>query len=110
MPPSANNWNRCTRKWRNWREGNPRLKNSPEPAHSFLLMSTLSQQVIELIAKRKVEGTRLDQYLASQFTDHSRSVIQRVIEANAVLVNGKPGKASYKVRNGDQIQIRLPEP
>jgi 23S rRNA pseudouridine1911/1915/1917 synthase len=57
-----------------------------------------------------VEGTRLDQYLVSLFPDYSRSVIQKVIDAGAVTVNGHPAKASYKVRNDDHIRICLPEP
>jgi 23S rRNA pseudouridine1911/1915/1917 synthase len=65
---------------------------------------------LELIAKRKVEGLRLDQYLASMFTDYSRSVVQKVIDAGGVLVNGKLGKASYKVRQDDHIRITLPPP
>src|SRR5260370_24433256 len=69
-----------------------------------------SPQIIELIAKHKVEGLRLDQYLASMFSDHSRSVIQKVIEADGVQVNGKPGKASYRIRYGDQVRITLPPP
>src|SRR5881227_1636605 len=69
-----------------------------------------SPQVIELTAKHKVEGLRLDQYLAAMFPDRSRSVIQRVIEANGVQVNSKPGKASYRIRYGDQIRISLPAP
>src|SRR5438445_7926619 len=69
-----------------------------------------SPQVIELTAKNKVEGLRLDQYLAAMFPDRSRSVIQRVIEAEGVQVNGKPGKASYRVRYGDQVRIVLPAP
>jgi 23S rRNA pseudouridine1911/1915/1917 synthase len=69
-----------------------------------------SPQIIELTAKNKVEGLRLDQYLATMFPDRSRSVIQRVIEAEGVKVNGKPGKASYRIRYGDQIRICLPAP
>jgi 23S rRNA pseudouridine1911/1915/1917 synthase len=67
-------------------------------------------QVIDLTAKRKVEGTRLDQYLVSLFPDFSRSVIKKVIDAAAVMVNGQPAKASYKVRHGDHIRIWLPAP
>jgi 23S rRNA pseudouridine1911/1915/1917 synthase len=44
------------------------------------------------------------------FPDRSRSVIQRLIEAGGVLVNGKPGKASYRVRYGDQVRVFLPAP
>jgi 23S rRNA pseudouridine1911/1915/1917 synthase len=65
---------------------------------------------IEVIAKRKVEGARLDQYLASLFPDYSRTVIQKAIDAQAVSVNGKPAKASYKVRSNDLVRVQLPEP
>lgn len=70
----------------------------------------LGPTAIDLTAKRKVEGTRLDQYLVSIYPDYSRSVIRKVIDAGAVLVNGSPGKASYKIRYGDQVRIWLPEP
>src|SRR5438270_13785327 len=79
--------------------------------HSSLITSSpASPQIIELTAKNKVEGLRLDQYLAAMFPDRSRSVIQRVIEADGVQVNGKPGKASYRIHYGDQIRISLPAP
>jgi len=65
---------------------------------------------VDLTVKRKVEGTRLDQYLVLIFSDLSRSAIQRSIEAGAVLVNGRPGKASYKIRYGDQIRVWPPPP
>jgi 23S rRNA pseudouridine1911/1915/1917 synthase len=67
-------------------------------------------RVVELTAKCRVDGMRLDQYLVSVFPDYSRSVVQRVIDAGGVEVNGKAGKASYKVRHGDQIRIQVPEP
>jgi 23S rRNA pseudouridine1911/1915/1917 synthase len=67
-------------------------------------------QTVELYARCKAEGIRLDQYLVSQFSDLSRSIIQKAIESEAVLLNGKPTKASYKVRNHDHISIRLPDP
>lgn len=78
-----------------------------QPPDTFTLSH---DNVLELTAKRKVEGLRLDQYLAGMFSDYSRSVIRKVIDAGGVSVNGKPAKASYKVRNDDHIVIRLPEP
>ena len=48
--------------------------------------------------KPRTDGKRIDAYLASRFSDFSRSVIQRIIEAEAVHVNGRPVKASYKIR------------
>ncbi len=69
-----------------------------------------SARVIDLSVKRKVEGSRLDQYLVTAFTGFSRSVLQKVIDAGSVLVNGQPAKASYRVRYGDHVRVWLPEP
>lgn len=54
-------------------------------------------------------GKRIDSYLASRYPDYSRSVIQKVIEAGAVLINGQPAKASARVRLDDVITVWLPE-
>ncbi len=51
----------------------------------------------------------MDQYLAGQFPDLSRSLIQKAIQAQSVTVNEAPTKASFKVRVGDRIRIWLPE-
>jgi 23S rRNA pseudouridine1911/1915/1917 synthase len=69
-----------------------------------------STKVIDLTAKRKVEGQRLDQYLTAMFPDYSRSVIRKVIDAGAVMVNGQTAKASYRVRHDDHVRIWLPAP
>jgi 23S rRNA pseudouridine1911/1915/1917 synthase len=68
------------------------------------------ETLIEHTARLKVDGTRLDQYLCNLFGDLSRSIVQRVIEAGGVQVNGKLAKASYKVRHGDKLVVRPPEP
>jgi 23S rRNA pseudouridine1911/1915/1917 synthase len=67
-------------------------------------------RTVEFVARCKLDGTRLDQYLVSLFPDFSRSVVQRVIDEAGVLVNGKPAKASYRVRHGDHIRVQKPEP
>src|SRR5215475_11768113 len=78
----------------------------PEPT----LNPVSESRIVELTAKIRLDGQRLDQYLVSQFADYSRSVVQRVIDSGGVWVNGKPAKASYKVRHGDQIRVLPPEP
>ena len=65
---------------------------------------------LEIDVKIKAEGMRLDRYLALNFQEFSRSVIQDAIDGGSVLVNGKPTKSSHKVRHGDQLRIQLPEP
>ncbi len=69
----------------------------------------LSEVPSDFIVKARMAGKRIDAYLASRYPDYSRSVIQKVIDADAVLVNGQPTKASYKVREGDQIRAWLPD-
>src|ERR1041385_1941195 len=55
-------------------------------------------------------GTRLDVYLASQFEGWSRARLQRLIENEDVLVNGKVVKPSYKLREHDEIEVELIAP
>jgi 23S rRNA pseudouridine1911/1915/1917 synthase len=71
--------------------------------------SPLSETPQEFEVKQRTDGRRIDAYLASRFTDYSRSVIQRIIDAEAVQVNGRPVKASYKIRVGDVVRVWLPE-
>ena len=78
-------------------------------------MQPLSQQendnpVLEHVARLKIDGARLDQYLVNVFGEYSRSTLKRVIDSGGVSVNGRTAKASYKVRHGDRIQVRPPEP
>ncbi|MFO0950678.1 MAG: RluA family pseudouridine synthase [Isosphaeraceae bacterium] len=69
----------------------------------------LSSVPTEFAVKARMAGKRIDAYLSSRYQDYSRSVIQKVIDAQAVQVNGQPVKASYKVREGDTIRVWLPE-
>jgi 23S rRNA pseudouridine1911/1915/1917 synthase len=52
-------------------------------------------------------GTRLDTYLASQIEGWSRARLQRLIDSEDVLVNGKIAKPSYKLHDGDEIEVEL---
>src|SRR5437868_4155952 len=70
---------------------------------------SLSETPQEFEVNPRTDGKRIDAYLASRFTDYSRRVIQKIIDADAVLVNGRPVKASYRVRGGDRVSIHLPE-
>ena len=55
-------------------------------------------------------GLRLDAFLASQIEGWSRARLQKLIENEDVLVNGKPSKSSYKLREGDDLEIELTAP
>lgn len=55
-------------------------------------------------------GDRLDAYLASQIEGWSRARLQRLIENEDVLVNGKSAKPSYKLRENDEVEVELIAP
>lgn len=63
----------------------------------------------EFEVKEEVNN-RIDSYIASVDSTLSRSTVQRLIGQEAILVNGKKTKASYKVQLGDNITIDEPEP
>lgn len=62
-----------------------------------------------IYVKQKDEGKRIDTYLAIN-TEFSRTNIQRLIENEKILVNGKKTKVSYKVQEKDEIKIEEEEP
>jgi len=51
---------------------------------------------------------RLDAYISSR-SGLSRSYIQRLLREGLILVNSNPQKASYKIREGDLIEITIPD-
>jgi 23S rRNA pseudouridine1911/1915/1917 synthase len=55
-------------------------------------------------------GLRLDAFLASQLENWSRARLQKLIENQDILVNGKVAKPSYKLREHDEIEVELPLP
>jgi 23S rRNA pseudouridine1911/1915/1917 synthase len=65
-------------------------------------------KIIDLSARPKTDGVRLDQYLVSVFPGYSRSIFQKVIDSEAVTVNDAPAKASTKIRGGDRIRLCVP--
>ncbi|MBE7184753.1 MAG: RluA family pseudouridine synthase [Methylobacterium mesophilicum] len=56
-------------------------------------------------------GTRLDAWLASAFTpDLSRARAQSLIRDGHVLVDGKASEAKHRLRGGETVAVRMPEP
>lgn len=53
-------------------------------------------------------GLRLDLWLGERLT-LSRSQIKRLIDQNLVVVNELPQKAGYKVQQGDEIEVAVPQ-
>ena len=59
----------------------------------------------ELRANKELENVRLDKALTTLLEGVSRSKIQAHLDNGLVFVNGKAAKSSYKLREGDLIQI-----
>lgn len=55
-------------------------------------------------------GSRLDQFLALQLPDFSRTHIKKLIQQQAVLVSGSPAKPSTIVQPGEVIVVQLAPP
>ncbi len=55
-------------------------------------------------------GKRLDILCSEMFSDISRSRIKSLIQAGNILVNGRIVKAGYSVKEGDLLDISVPEP
>ena len=62
-----------------------------------------------VIVNENDKGKRLDIYIAENFNELSRTMIQKLIESNNILVNDKSEKVSYKVQANDNISIDIPE-
>jgi 23S rRNA pseudouridine1911/1915/1917 synthase len=59
----------------------------------------------------KTQTQRIDQFLTGRISYLSRSAVQRLIDEDLVKVNGKPTKASYKLKDGDTVDmVAPPEP
>lgn len=51
---------------------------------------------------------RVDKFLAAELSDLSRSYIQKLLKEGRVLLEEKPIKANYKLREGDEITFTVP--
>lgn len=56
------------------------------------------------------EPIRVDKYLSNEIDRLSRSSISKLIEDSKVIVNGNKISKSYKVNNGDIIELELDDP
>ena len=89
-------------------------------AGSFILPTGRNTKMQEITYKVDPDGTktgaktgakkRIDLFLSNIQNEISRSQVQRLIEQEYVSVNGEPVRAKYKVKAGDVIQLRMPEP
>ena len=68
----------------------------------------MSKKVINV--EKELSNIRLDKAISMKIEDLSRVAIQRLIENEKILVNGKKAKASYKLNINDVIEVFEEEP
>ena len=56
----------------------------------------------------KDRGDRLDKYLATQMSSHSRARVQKLIAEGLVKVDGKVVRSSAKLGNGNFVEVTIP--
>ncbi|MGN0677032.1 MAG: RluA family pseudouridine synthase [Ruminococcus sp.] len=69
----------------------------------------MSENII-LNAEKSGTGQRIDKYISGNTENLTRSAIQNLIEKGKITVNGKAVSKNYKLRDGDNIEIEIPEP
>jgi 23S rRNA pseudouridine1911/1915/1917 synthase len=65
------------------------------------------EQEFKRIVSEKQWGTRIDQYLILSGIGVSRNLIQKLIRQGKVLVNERPVKPAYRIKEGDKVYVRF---
>ena len=65
---------------------------------------------MKIIINKEQEGKRIDSVISSYYNELSRSMVQKLIDENQIVVNGKKIKSSYKTNLNDEIEINIPKP
>ena len=56
------------------------------------------------------KGERLDRFVVSQLPELSRARVQQLIEAGRVQVDGRPARASLRLKGSEAIDVEVPAP
>jgi 23S rRNA pseudouridine1911/1915/1917 synthase len=82
---------------------------SNQPATISSAPKSLEPQLVTFTLQRDL-AKRLDKYLVDRITFLSRNKLQELIDAGRVKVNGRLGKASTKLHDGDTVEVLLDPP
>lgn len=63
-----------------------------------------------IVYKAEAAGERLDVFLTQKQPELSRSHVQKLVADGKALVNGTVRKANFKLREGDEVSLVVPEP
>jgi len=65
-------------------------------------------EIYDWVIEADIQGTRIDRFLADQFSEWSRSQIQQWIKEGNVEIFGQVVKANYKLSVNDEVVLRVP--
>lgn len=67
-------------------------------------------ETLKLTADTENIGNRIDKFVSENAEGITRSAVQGLLEKGMILVNGGTVSKNYKLKNGDVIDIEIPEP
>lgn len=68
------------------------------------------EELNDIIIISDEENQRIDVYASLKLNNISRNSVQKLINNENIIVNGKKIKANYKVKKNDEIKITIPPP
>lgn len=68
------------------------------------------EPIRQFVVPESADGTRIDLFLTQCCDGYSRSQIRTAVQEDGGEVDGRIVRPSYKVRSGQRIRFRLPEP
>lgn len=71
----------------------------------YNLNQTQSSESQKWTIQTEQVGLRLDRYLTSVLSNLSRTFSQQLIAEGSVLINGKPSKPGYNLRENDEVEV-----
>ena len=64
---------------------------------------------IKLTVLKESSGERLDRYICNVQKDLSRTLIQKLINENLILVNKKSSKSGYRLKTDHKVFVSIPD-
>jgi len=71
---------------------------------------TKGSTIIELLVPKEAARLRLDQFLARELPQYSRSRLQQLVRGKFVTLNGSPARPRDLVRAADRVEVNEPAP
>ena len=66
--------------------------------------------IITLNVSDSDKGARIDKFISDNVEELTRSAVQGLMEKGNILVCGKTVSKNYKLRDGDTVEVEIPEP